>query len=416
MIVLLLMGFTFLGHFNRVSISVAGSERFISPDGLTKVEMGRVYSAFLLVYTIGMLPGGWLIDRLGPKFALTAMGLGMGLCVVLTGMLGWLGLAVAALLMPLLVIRGMAGAMSMPLHPAAARSVSLWVPLRGRSAANGLVTAGALVGIALTYPGFGWLMDHFDWPLAFVVCGGVLIAFTWVWYVLAADNPAAHPQSNAAEQHLASGGLDTPARTTGTVKDLLGMLGNRSLILLTLSYGALGYFQYLFFYWIEFYLNDELHLPKSESREAAFTVTIAMAVGMALGGWVSDLACRLFGRRRGCLGIALVGMGMSAVFGCLGIATADPQKVVWCFSLSMGSLGLCEGIFWTTAPLLANRNGGLACAFLNTGGNAGGMIAPAITPWLAERYDWTTAIVVACSVCAVGGIMWLGIRPPRDGQ
>src|SRR3954468_316996 len=87
MIVLLLMGFTFLGHFNRVSISVAGSERFIGPGGLTKEEMGLVYSAFLLVYTIGMLPGGWLIDRLGPKFALTGMGLGMGLCVVLTGML-----------------------------------------------------------------------------------------------------------------------------------------------------------------------------------------------------------------------------------------------------------------------------------------------------------------------------------------
>ena len=90
LIVLMLMGFTFLGHFNRVSISVVGTERFIAREKLSEVaaagvggpsiatlqfidrekmsaeDMGLVYTAFLLVYTIGMLPGGWVIDRLGP--------------------------------------------------------------------------------------------------------------------------------------------------------------------------------------------------------------------------------------------------------------------------------------------------------------------------------------------------------------
>src|SRR5262245_23280683 len=89
LIVLMLMGFAFLGHFNRVSISVAGTERFIG-HGIDEEQMGMVYSAFLLVYTICMLPGGWVIDRVGPRLALTGMGLGMGFCVVLTGALGWL--------------------------------------------------------------------------------------------------------------------------------------------------------------------------------------------------------------------------------------------------------------------------------------------------------------------------------------
>ncbi|MFN8709862.1 MAG: MFS transporter, partial [Planctomyces sp.] len=87
-IVGLLMGFAFLGHFNRVSISVAGSEVLTREGGISNEQMGWVYSAFLIVYTAGMLPGGWLIDRLGPRIALTAMGLGMGFCVVLTGVLG----------------------------------------------------------------------------------------------------------------------------------------------------------------------------------------------------------------------------------------------------------------------------------------------------------------------------------------
>ncbi len=78
MIVLLLVGFSFLAHFNRISITVAGNAHFIGPGKLSEVQAGMVYSAFLLIYTIGMLPGGWLIDRFGPRWAMTRMGLGFG--------------------------------------------------------------------------------------------------------------------------------------------------------------------------------------------------------------------------------------------------------------------------------------------------------------------------------------------------
>ncbi len=113
-------------QFNRVSISVAGNEHFIGNDRLSEKQAGMVYSVFLLVYAICMLPGGWLIDRVGPRRALTGMGLGLGFWVAVTGLLGWTGLAISAMLLPLLVIRGLAGASSAPLHPGAARSVSLW--------------------------------------------------------------------------------------------------------------------------------------------------------------------------------------------------------------------------------------------------------------------------------------------------
>src|SRR5262245_23378274 len=122
LIVALLMGIAFLGHFNRVCMSVAGTEKFIGPGKLSEPEMGLVYSAFLFVYTLGMLPGGWLIDRLGPRLALAGMGLGLGFCGVLTGSLGWLGLSVPALWLPLLLVRGVAGPSSVPLRPGAARS------------------------------------------------------------------------------------------------------------------------------------------------------------------------------------------------------------------------------------------------------------------------------------------------------
>src|SRR5262245_24042804 len=104
LIVALLAGFTFLAHFNRVSISVAANAHFIGPDKLSEEQMGFVYSAFLLVYTALMLPGGWLLDRIGPYRAMALMGLGLGFCAALTGVLGWLGLAISAMFVPLLLI------------------------------------------------------------------------------------------------------------------------------------------------------------------------------------------------------------------------------------------------------------------------------------------------------------------------
>ena len=411
----LLMGLAFLAHFNRVGIAVAGKQHFIGPGKLSEGQMGLVYSAFLLVYTAGMLPGGYLIDRIGPWRAMAAMGVGLGFCAALTGTLGWSGLAVPAMLLPLLVIRGTAGAASVPLHPGAARAVSLWTPLRERSTANGLVTAGALVGIALTYPVFGALMDRVGWPSAFVIAGAALMAFALLWSALAADNPAGHRRTNHAERELVAEGGTAPPRTRATPREVLALFRNRGLVLATLSYGALGYVQYMFFYWVEYYFSQVLRLPDSESRQAAFVVAMAMAVGMAVGGWVADGLCRRLGFGGGCQVVALGGMGLSAGLSLLGVRVADPQAVVWCFALALGALGLCEGTFWTTAAVLEPRNGGLACAVLNTGGNGIGLLAPVVTPLVGLRYGWDAAVVVACAVCAVGGLFWLGIRPRAAG-
>ena len=298
--VLLLAGIAFLAHFNRVSISVAGNEVFIGKGKLSTEQMGWVYSIFLLVYTIGMLPGGWLIDRIGPRRALAGMGLGLGFWAAATGALAWLGLSIAAMVVPLLIIRGLAGAASVPLHPGAARAVSLWLPVQERSTANGLVTAGAVVGIALCYPLFGFLIEWVGWPAAFGICGGVLFLYALLWYALT-SGAAAEPQRNLPHNDV-------------RLRSLLALFRNRSLVLLTLSYGALSYVQYLYFYWIEFYFKNELKVPIAESRKAAFTVTLAMALGMFLGGTMADRLARWLGQSRSCRAIALTGMGLTAAF------------------------------------------------------------------------------------------------------
>jgi ACS family D-galactonate transporter-like MFS transporter len=86
-IIPLMWVFVGLAHFNRVSISVAGAE--IIRSGLIEKEaMGLVYSAFLLVYTAFMIPGGWVIDWLGPRAAWMIVGFGTAGGLFLTGIAG----------------------------------------------------------------------------------------------------------------------------------------------------------------------------------------------------------------------------------------------------------------------------------------------------------------------------------------
>lgn len=413
-IVVLLMGYAALGHFNRVGISVAGDEMFIPKLGIPETRMGWVYTAFLIVYTIGMLPGGWLIDRIGSARALTLFGMTMGTFVVLTGVLGWLTSTPESLWIGLLVIRGLAGVCNAPLHPAAAHVVSDVMPYNRRASANGMITAGALVGIACCYPGFGWLMDSLTWPWAFVASGSMLIACSLLWRQLALPS-LPHPRSVPPTTHETTFTIETTL-TTDESNSAAGwsLLRQRNLWLLTLSYAAYGYFQYLFFYWMGYYFKQVLQVPEVEARWASFWIMLAMGAGMAIGGRSTDVVCELLGTMRGRRAMVLTGMGLGAVFGVIAVNVTGLVNVALCLAMSMAAAGMVEGVFWTTATDIGGKSRGLSGAFMNTGGNVGGLISPVLTPIMAQQIGWSGSIVVACVISGVGGFVWLLIKPPSS--
>lgn len=403
-IVVMLMVFAALGHFNRVGISVAGDERFIPQLGISETRMGWVYTAFLIVYTIGMLPGGWLIDRIGSGRALALYGVTMGTFVALTGVLGWVTDSTSGLWLSLLVIRGLAGFCNAPLHPGAAHAVHDVMPGPRRATANGMVTAGALVGIACCYPVFGWLMDRLTWPWAFVVSGSALMAYALLWRLFASPSlPGPHSKKRTTVEP--SSPASSPAWS---------LVGNVNLWLLTLSYAAYGYFQYLFFYWMGYYFKEVLHVPDVDARLSQFWIMLAQGAGMAIGGLSTDAVCKLFGTTIGRRGIVMTGMGLGAVFGLFGVNVTGQWNVAVCLAISMAALGMCEGVFWTTATDIGGKSRGFSGAFMNTGGNIGGLISPVLTPIMAEQMGWAGAIVVACVISGLGGLVWFFIKSPWD--
>src|SRR6266511_685914 len=123
--------------------------------------MVNVYSSFLLLYTICMILGGFFIDCFGARVALMVVRFGSAFFGACTGFVG-LGLVAAnQMWLSLIVVRGLMGLFTTPLHPGCARAVSDWSPLPQRSLTNGLVNGAALLGIACTYRMIGLLIDRF---------------------------------------------------------------------------------------------------------------------------------------------------------------------------------------------------------------------------------------------------------------
>ncbi len=382
-------------HFNRISISVAGTEVIIPNEGISEKQMGWVYTAFLVVYTLGMSPGGWFIDRFGPRLALFVVAAGTAVFMTLTGVaaLLWTG---PILLIALLVIRAAMGSISVPIHPGAARFVGNWIAPGQRNFVNGLVNFTALVGIALTYYVFGKLIDHFKWAGACFVAAAFTAVLAICWAIFARNGPSV-PRTGGAEMPsiLRAGAL----------------WRNRSLVMLALSYGALGYFQYLFFYWVEFYFKNIRNVGKDDSRIYMTILTLAMGLGMLAGGWGSDWTRRRFAHRRSVALVPVLGLTIAALALLPGLFNDEPMITLLFFGVAMAAAGTSEGAFWTLAVEIGGTRGGLAAAILNTGGNAGGLIAPLLTPYLSEWFGWHAALGAASACCLFAAGCWIWIDP-----
>jgi sugar phosphate permease len=426
-VVSLLVAFSFMTWFNRVSMPVAYDEAISKqhPD-ITPEAIGLVYSTFLFAYMLFMTPGGWLIDSVGCRMSLLIMGLGSGVFGALTSLAGRPVLAEMGMIVSaLLVIRFLMGSFTAPIYPTCARVVSLWIPARKRAFANSLHQAAAAIGIALTFPLFGTLIDHFGWPNAFVISGGVTIFFAVVWGFYVTDLPTQHPGVNAAERDMiVADWRDRPDQAVPPGLTWLHLLRNSSLIYLTLAYGAIGYIEYVFFFWMRHYFEKVLHMSTADSRFYSTVLFLSLAVGMIFGGWLADFfrtRARFPGHR---IIVPMCGMVLGGVFLEVGLFMEEPAWIVACLAAAIGAVGACEATVWTTAVELGGRHGGTAAGIANTGGNLGGVIAPILTPWashaisnhfgLSEQQGWFWGITLGGLICALGAGLWLGIRTDRD--
>lgn len=435
-IVTLLVAFSFSTHFHRTCMSIAKhpiQEEF-GKENIGDTEFGWVISAFLIPYALCMTPGGLFADRVGSRRALACVGFGTALCCALTGVCGWLAASGMGLIAILAVVRGSMGACTAPLYPSTGRTITRWVSFRHRGAANSIVIAAMGIGMAVNYPLFGFLVDNLGWKVSFLCTGAVTAAMAGLWLRYARDYPPGLPNDFAAP--LAAGNVSRRAALEPADDgSSAAVWKNRSLWLLAISYAAVGYVEYLVGYWSENYFEKVLELPTNTSRWYASAPPFALAIGMLLGGVISDRLVGALGYRWGRATVALAGMLLGSVCMVLAPMGGSAEWACAMFTLAMGAFGVCEAPAWTTAVDLGGTANATSAGIVNTGGNVGGFVSPVLSPFVAAQFllwttgesvgsqdlsanveGWSRALQLAGLVGLAGAVLWLWIDASDRGE
>jgi ACS family glucarate transporter-like MFS transporter len=409
----LLIGWTFaisaVAYLDRVNISIAGHSIALEYH-FSNVELGYVFSAFVLGYALFQAPGGRLADWLGPRLTLTA---GLMWWGVFSALSAAIPSAIGRALWILVAVRFTLGIGEAVMYPASNRLVAEWIPSSERGRANGVIFAGVGAGAGVTPPQIVYVMQHYGWRWSFFVSAGIGVAAAVIWYLIARDTPAEHPLVNEEERRFIEAGLPQLPTTTTREVPWRAIGASRELWAMTLSYFAYGYAAYIFFSWFFIYLNSVRGLDLKASRWYGMLPFIAMAICSPLGGWISDAISRRSGERAGRCGIAVFGMAFAAVFIAAATQVQSARLASMILAGGAGALYLSQSSFWAVTADIAGSCAGTVSGLMNMGGQIGGAVTASLTPWIATRYGWTASFVTAGSLCALGAVAWLVVEPLR---
>ncbi len=408
-LVFLMFGIAAVSYLDRNNISIAATA-IQKEFGLSDVQLGVVFSAFVMGYAFSQPFAGRLADRFGP-YKVVAIGIvwwsvfTAATAMVPSGMLWSLGALIA--------MRFVLGVGESVIFPASNRLVANWVPTRERGLANGIIFAGVGIGAGVAPPLITYITVNHDWRWAFFVSALIGVVALVVWLLVARDHPQNHSWASQEERDYIRAGVASAAAVEAKPAPWLTILKNRHLAALTLSYFCYGYVAYIFFTWFFKYLSSVRGLDLKASALYAMLPFIAMAICSPLGGFIADKLTARYGRRVGRGGVAVFALILAAVF--VAVATQVQDARVACIVLAggAGALYLSQSAYWSVSADIGGASAGSVSGVMNMGNQFGGVVTASLTPFLANQFGWSASFLVAAGVAVVGGLAWLLVDPDK---
>jgi ACS family glucarate transporter-like MFS transporter len=390
---------------NNISIAASSLQREFA---LTNVQLGTVFSAFIMGYAFAQPVAGRIADRFG---AARVIGVAIAWWSVFTALLPLVPTGIASSMAILLAVRFLLGIGESVIFPASNRLVANWIPSRERGVANGLIFAGVGVGGASAPPLITFIMLSHSWRWAFWLCALIGIAAGMMWIALVRNTPAENRSVGAAELAYIEAGLPSHGRIAGKPAAWLDIAADRHVLMLTLSYFCYGYVAYIFFTWFFKYLSDVRGLNLKSSAVYATLPFIAMALASWLGGLTSDKLVAVAGRRFARCGVAGLSMLTASIFVFAATQVADARVAALVLAGGAGALYFAQSAFWAMSADIGGSSAGLLSGIMNMGCQIGGVVTAALTPVLANLFGWTASFAITAGVALVGAAAWGFVDP-----
>lgn len=350
--------------------------------GLDNTGQGLVLSAFFLAYMAFQIPGGLLADRFGAVRVMLVAVVAWSMFTAGTGAVG----SFAALLL----VRFLFGAAEGVFPGGSIKALSERTEPAQRMTANGWMQSSSAFAVVLVPLFAAPVVSAWGWRAGFFAAAGLGVLVwvaLWRWLPPALPSPA----SSAA-------GRARSVLRSSVLWRFAAMFFGFDVIVLGLNS------------WVPKYLQDERGLSVTDAGAVALVPVLIGGVAVVVGGRWSD---RLEGRHR-----RIVVPAMAACAPCLvamaTIGDTAPSPALFVVLLAAASLfaGLCYmPIFAVPLRSLPPQLTGSAAAMIVFGGQAAGIVTPAIMGVLTDHFSYRVAFVFLVTGAVLAAA--LALRTPQ---
>ncbi len=385
--------------------AIAQAAPVIQKDlGLTKVQMGWVFSAFLWAYALCEIPAGFAGDRWGARKVLTALVAVWSFFMAATG---WVWN-----LFSFIFARGCFGAFQAGCFPNIARMFANWLPADERVRAQGIMWLGARWGGAFTPLLVVVFLRYLNWRLAFLAFGAIGVVWAGIFYWWFRDTPQEH-----------SGDLEKVAKQSTSPKSEARehepipwgkFFGSRAVLLLWGQYMCLNFGWVFYVTWLPTYLLEARGVSLGKTALLAGLPLFFGGLGSLCCGFVSSSLERWMGDTKTARRV-LAGLGFTGAAICfaLSIHIKDP---IWAM-IALGVASFANDLVMPTSWAACMDVGGKLCGTLagsmNMMGGIVGAAAPTVVAYILlwTNDNWSITFYVSAGIYFMGTFFWLYLDP-----
>jgi MFS transporter, ACS family, D-galactonate transporter len=377
-------------YMHRGTLSVA-APLMIKELNLSTSAMGILLSVFFWSYALMQMPAGWLVDRYGVKWSYT---LGYAFWSVASTMTGF-----AHGLVSLISLRIFLGVGQSVAFPTSTRTVALCF----RDSERGTVTACYLTGVRLgqaLVAAFGaFYLVRGGLQMFFLVTGIIPLLWILLWHRFMGKwepEPGFNPSKTI--------GSSSDKRTSFIQS--LKLLKQRSVLGIFLGFFAYDYAWYVYVTWLPGYLVMERRFSIREMGIYSSIPYLAMSAIIIVSGLMSDWLIR---RGQSEIQVRKVFITLGLTIACLIVPAGfveDKLTAVWLLTISLCGLGICSPNTWSLTQAVCSKSiVGTVSGIQNFGGNLGGILAPALTGFIAHATKSFSLALGLTGVILVAGVL-----------
>jgi len=246
----------------------------------TDADYADIEVAFKVMYAVGMLFAGRLIDKLGSK-------VGYFLATML-----WSVAAVAHAFVTstfgFILVRGALGVTESGNFPAAIKSTAEWFPKKERALATGIFNSGTNIGAIIAPLSVPFIAATWGWQWAFIITGSFGAIWLVLWIVMY-EIPSRHKKLSKEEFDYIHSDVEENAAKPGADGEKVGWL---KLLTFRQTWAfALGKFLtdpvwWFYLFWLPDFLESQYGLKGTAVAVPVAVVYMISTVGSVFGGWL----------------------------------------------------------------------------------------------------------------------------------